>query len=388
MFENEKDIIDKIEKSGAFQDSMRDSNKHYHQLTSDILNGMVDWVRVVDSNCNVIYSNRAMSDSVGNDAIGKKCYAIFDRKGPCRRCVTATTIATGELSEKEEQIGDRHFSMKSSPVKDKNGDIYAVVEVLRDITRERKLEKQIIVKNEKMSRDISLARKIQGKILPKPGIYTDLEFEYIYRPSEMLSGDIFDIFDIDDEHIGFYIADVVGHGVAASIMTMFIKQTLASVANEYMSPSEAISYLHQNFADLNLEIENYFTIFYCVLNKKTKELKYVNGGHNSIPILAKESRIVKLEVAGFPIMSLFSNEDYIEKSINLKKDDVIILCTDGLIEAKNKDNELYGYERLEDIINKNLKLKSNIIDEIRKDVDDFRYKELEDDFTLLQIKIL
>ncbi len=362
--------------------------EEYHQLTSDVLDGMADWVRVVDTDCNVIYSNKAMVDGLGKEILGKKCYAIFGENSPCRRCVTETTIATGELSEKEEQIGNKYFSMKSSPVRDKDGETYAVVEVLRDITRERKLEKQIMIKNEKMSKDINFARKIQRKLLPKPGNYEEIEFEYIYLPSEMLSGDIFDVFEIDDEHIGFYISDVVGHGVTASIMTMFIKQTLASVANEFKSPAKTISYLHQNLLDLNLELENYFTIFYGILNTKTKVLQYVNGGHNSIPILGRKDRIFKLESSGFPIMSLFAEASYTEQSVQLEKDDIIILYTDGLIEAKNKDSELYGYERLEDVIEDNLGKKESMIDIIRDDVDDFRYKELEDDFTLLQLKIL
>lgn len=361
----------------------------YDKLASDVLESMVDWVRVIDINCNIIYSNRKSPEIEGFEGrvTGKKCYDIFGRTNACRRCLTETTMATGEISEKEEMIGDRYFSMKSSPVKDGNGNIYAIVEVLRDITRERKLEKQIMLKNEKMSRDINFARKIQRKLLPKPGQYDKVDFKYIYLPSEMLSGDMFDIFQIDEKHIGFYISDVVGHGVTASIMTMFIKQTLGTVGNEFISPADTISYLHENFLELDLEFENYFTIFYGVLNTETRELTFVNGGHNSIPILARESGLQKLEGTGFPIMSIFAEANYTEQKIQLEKGDRLILYTDGLIEAKNKDSELYGYERLVETIENNLGCRDDLIDIIKDDVDDFRYKELEDDFTLLQLKI-
>ncbi|MDO5707809.1 MAG: SpoIIE family protein phosphatase [Andreesenia angusta] len=362
--------------------------KNNKELESDILDSMVDWVRVIDTNCNIIYSNRAMQEGVEDKSLeNNKCYDIFGRVDACRRCLTETTIATGEISEKEEKIGERYFSMKSSPVMDSEGNIYAIVEVLRDITRERKLEKQIILKNEKMSRDINFARKIQRKLLPKAGNYKNINFDYIYLPSEMLSGDMFDIFYIDDEHIGFYISDVVGHGVTASIMTMFIKQTLGTSGNKFTSPKEAIAYLHENFLGLDLDCESYFTIFYGVMNTSNKVLKFVNGGHNSIPILARDSGIIKLEGTGFPIMSFFSKAKYKEETINLEKNDSLILYTDGLIEAKNKDSEFYGYHRLRKIVNNSLKDREKLIVKIKNDVDKFRYKELEDDFTLLQLNI-
>lgn len=363
------------------------ANKDMFQLASDVLDGMVDWVRVVDVDGNVVYSNRAMQEGVGESMVGQKCYAIFGKSCPCRRCVTEMTKNTGEISEKEEMIGERFFSMKSAPVKDEDGNIYAVVEVLRDVTRERKLEKQIMLRNEKMSNDINFARKIQRKLLPEAGDYECVKVEYIYLPSEMLSGDMFDIFNIDESHIGFYISDVVGHGVTASIMTMFVKQTLASISNEFASPSEALSYLHKNFLDLNLEAENYFTIFYGVFNTETKELSFVNGGHNSIPMLIRGSEIIKLEGSGYPIMSLFPKVSYTEHKIRLEKDDRLILYTDGLIEAKNKENELYGYERLQSAIENNMEKDSSIISYIKEDVDEFRYKELDDDFTLIQLNI-
>ena len=76
-----------------------------------------------------------------------------------------------------------------------------------------------------MSKDLGFAKHIQEKILPPKGVIDNLHIDYIYKPSEMLSGDIFDVFHIDEDHIGIYISDVSGHGVAAAMMTMFIRQT-------------------------------------------------------------------------------------------------------------------------------------------------------------------
>lgn len=358
---------------------------NYDRLASDILDGMVDWVRVIDNKGYTIYTNKSMERDLRGKALGAKCYKVFEKDSRCRRCITETTMSTGEIAEKEEIIGDKIFSIKSSPVRDDNGNIYAVVEVFRDVTKERKLEKEIMKRNEKMSKDLAFARKIQKKILPKEGEYGGIEMEYLYRPCEMLSGDMFDIFRIDEKHTGFYVSDVVGHGVTASIMTMFVKQTMASIVSEYISPSEAMTNLHRNFLDLNLDVESYFTIFYGIVNTEDRTLRFVNGGHNSVPFHLKKENINYLEGTGYPITSLFNEIDYVESEVSLEEGDELLLYTDGIIEAKNRDGEIYGFERLAKVIKER---SENPIHAIKKSVDEFIYYELEDDFTILRLKLL
>ncbi|KNF07781.1 putative phosphatase [Gottschalkia purinilytica] len=363
----------------------RQKIKGHRTLTYDILDGMVDWVRVINNNGIIIYANKSMEEALGKNIVGAKCYSVFGKSCPCVRCITDTTVSTGEIAEKEEEIGDKIYSIKSSPVRDIDDNIYAVVEVFRDVTRERKLEKEIIKKNEKMSKDLAFARKIQKTILPKKGSYGSIDVDYLYSPSEMLSGDMFDICRIDQDHIGIYISDVVGHGVTASIMTMFVKQSMAGITSEYLSPSKAISQLHKNFLDLNLDDENYFTIFYGVINTKNNTFTYVNGGHNSIPLLIKDDKVSFLEATGYPITSLFNEVKYEEQAIKLDKDDKILLYTDGIIEAKNEDKELFGIDRLVQTVKNSDK---DLINSIKEKIDEFKYDELEDDFTILQLKVI
>ncbi|OHW61779.1 phosphoserine phosphatase RsbP [Andreesenia angusta] len=358
---------------------------NYDRLASDILDGMVDWVRVIDNKGYTIYTNKSMERDLQGRALGAKCYRVFEKDSRCRRCITETTMSTGEIAEKEEIIGEKIFSIKSSPVRDDEGNIYAVVEVFRDVTKERKLEKEIMKRNEKMSKDLAFARKIQKKILPKQGKYGRVEMEYLYRPCEMLSGDMFDIFKIDESHIGFYVSDVVGHGVTASIMTMFVKQTMASIVSEYISPGEAMTNLHKNFLDLNLDVESYFTIFYGIINTEDRVLKFVNGGHNSVPFHIKSEDIGHLEGTGYPITSLFDNIVYTDSQVKLSSGDELILYTDGITEAKNREGEEYGFERLADIVGER---HENPIKAIKNSVDDFIFYELEDDFTILRLKLL
>ena len=377
-----------LSQSGSL--TLEEKIKQHKRLTYDILDGMVDWVRVIDQDGIIIFTNKSMQNATQVSLVGNKCHLIFGKSCPCIRCIVDATRITGEAVEKEERIGDKIFSVKSSPVRDLNGNIYAVVEVFRDVTRERTLEREIISKNEKMSRDINFAKKIQEKILPERGKMRSLGIDYMYKPSEMLSGDIFDIQIIDENHVGVYISDVVGHGVTASIMTMFIRQTMENIMSETLSPSETISRLHKSFFDLNLDDENYFTIFYGVINTKENTIKYSNGGHNGIPIIIRkneneEKEIIFLEATGYPITYLFEEVSYEEYTVKLNKDDNILLFTDGILECRNENGELFGIDRLTEIAKKH---SNGLLKAIEDEITNYSYKDLEDDLAILKIEVL
>src|SRR5690554_2116101 len=100
-----KETIDYVEKK----------IEEYGMLNYHVLEGMADWVRVVDKEGVIIYANKTMKDAVGHDVVGKKCYQAHGADVPCNFCITERSIKTGEVVQKEEIIGGRYFSVKSSP---------------------------------------------------------------------------------------------------------------------------------------------------------------------------------------------------------------------------------------------------------------------------------
>ena len=353
-------------------------------LNYHVLEGMADWVRVVDRNGQIIYANRTMKEALGNNVLDQECYSTLGKDHKCSFCITDRSIRKGETVQKEEIINGRYFSVKSSPVEDSNGEIFAAVQVFRDVTRERKLELQLIEKNKKMSKDLGFAKRIQEKILPQKGKIDNLMIDYIYKPSETLSGDMFDVFQIDDENIGIYISDVVGHGVAASMMTMFIRQTMRSIKIDILSPSIALAELHRRFTMLGLETDKYFTIFYGVFNKSTYQFKYANAGHNSIPIKYNDDGLEVLEIKGYPIALLFDEMMYDEKKVQLKKDDKILFYTDGITESKDKDGKEFGIESVIEMIEAH---NGDLLTEIQDKIISYSWGEQEDDFALVLMEV-
>lgn len=354
-------------------------------LNYHVLESMADWVRVVDRNGTIIYANRAIKAALGEEIVGGKCYVAYGKEEICNFCITERTIDTGEIVQKEETINGRQFSVKSSPVTNKEGEIFAAVEVFRDVTRERKLELELIERNKKMQRDLAVARKIQEKILPEAGNKYNLDIDYLYRPSEMLSGDIFDIFPVDEDHLGIYIADVSGHGVSASMMTMFIRQSMRSIKDEIFSPALALKELQSQFHKLNLEVDRYFTIFYGIFNQSTYEFRYSNAGHNCMPLVYSEKgNIDLLDLKGYPILSLFEQVNYDEKSLLLKRDDRILLYTDGVTEVRNKDGQEFGIEGILNALEEN---RSSSVLDIEDIIIRFSWGEQEDDIAIVLLRV-
>lgn len=349
---------------------------------------MFDWVRVLDMNDNVIYMNKAMTDSLGKDLIGSKCYSVIGRTEPCSNCISRKAIFDGISHEKEEYINDRIFSVMSSPIKNAEGDIIAAVEVLRDTTQLRQLFHETRQQNDKFRTELEMARKLQVSLLPGPIPDQRLDFSFIYTPCELLGGDFLDIFKIDDSHIGLYIADVSGHGVPASFLTVFLRSTLDK---KQLSPAKALENLYHEFNQSKLDEELYITIFYTIIDLEKKEMIYSNAGLSVSPFVYGKNRFELLRLPGIPISNWTEKPEYINGTLKLYSGDKLFLYSDGILEMRNKQNEQYGEERLLDIIlNNGLKPKQLLLN-IKKSAFQFAQirseNQLLDDVTMALLEV-
>lgn len=365
-------------------------NVNINGLTEHIINGMSDWVRVIDLNDNLIYVNKSMSSSLKGDFIGKKCYKAIGRDTPCENCVSRSAVINGQPQHKEELILDRIYSVISSPIKDNDGNIIAIVEVLRDITDMKKLQKEIILQNKKLKRELNMARRLQCSLLPKNPPEDKVEFSYIYKPCDTLGGDFLDIFEIDAGHIGVYIADVSGHGVAASMLTVFLR---SSIDKNLLSPADALKKLYKEFNRDYSDQDLYITVFYAIINTQNNTLVYSNAGHNVSPIVLNpdSKRFELLRIPGIPISNWVEDPSYNDRKLVLNKGDRLFLYTDGIVELKNHNSEQFGEDRLVNALQNNSKSPDVILDQIIKAASKFagidQYSQVADDITMALIEI-
>jgi len=300
-----------------------------------ILNGMVDMVRVVDADNNIVLMNKKMIEVMG-DMTGQKCYSVFCADGPCDECISLCAIRRKHSFSKLETLNGRIYSVLSSPVLNEEGEVVAAVEVFRDITEERQLREQIMKHNNQMLQDLNFARKIQYSFLPNrmPNAHP-YRFFALYKPCEMVSGDMYDVFWVDENHIAFYIADVAGHGVTAAMLTVFLKEAMlyrAKEVNRIYTPSQMLEELCKRFRQVDLEDHFYITLFYGLINVKTGQFQYSNAGHSVPPILVGSERMKGLELPGLPICKWFEDVSYEDGQEELLPGDKLLLYTDGLVE--------------------------------------------------------
>ncbi len=197
----------------------------------------------------------------------------------------------------------------------------------------------------RLQEEVSMARQIQLDLLPSsPPI---LECSQIYAqstPSRTIGGDFYDFIELDDSRIGVVIADASGKGMPAALM---IAQTQAMIRSELNNGNSIATML----ANVNQQIvkstssEKYVTLFYGELNTKTHEFSYANAGHN-YPMLVRSSGEVELLQEGGPIIGALPGLHYEEATVQLEKDDLLFLFTDGLSEAMNENDEEYTEERI------------------------------------------
>ena len=348
-----------------------------------ILDSMIDGVRLINKYMTVIHTNESIEKNIMSHTIGKKCYEGIGRCEKCMECGADITFETGETVKTYQQINGSHYMVISSPVYDRYNGISAVVEVFRNITKEKELEKSLLERNGKMKQDIDFAKKMQVNMLPLKGIYNDLKIDYYYEPSELLSGDMFDVFKINRVCTGFYICDVVGHGISASMISMYVRQTVRAISKDRTDINAIMGELHRTFLALNFDDDKYFSIFYCIFNKNTHTLEYINAGHNCLPLFKRGREITRVESKGYPICNIFDSVSYEINHLQMEENDKILFYTDGITEMKDEEGNFLQEEGLVEIFEKH----DDIILNIEEEIKNIGGRNT-DDLALLEIKVI
>jgi sigma-B regulation protein RsbU (phosphoserine phosphatase) len=169
----------------------------------------------------------------------------------------------------------------------------------------------------------------------------------VFLPAEWVSGDIYNSVRIDEKHLGFYVADVVGHGMPAALLTIFLKQALVmrtTVDNAYhiFSPAEVMKNLNKRMATQKLSGYQFATCCYCLLNTETLEMTFARAGH-PYPVLMRRGQEPKqLEVRG-SLLGVFKDAEYSEDKIQLQPGDKVLLYSDGAEPFIGNFNDLTGF---------------------------------------------
>ena len=224
------------------------------------------------------------------------------------------------------------------------------------------LKKQVQDMYNTVDRELKIVGDIQRSLLPAkmPSIST-LKLAASYQTSQRAGGDYYDFFPLCDEKWGILIADVSGHGTPAAVM-MAITHSIAHLSpKESGTPAALLGFLNEQLVSrYTNESGTFVTAFYGIYDAVHRSLTYSSAGHNPPRLWqCSQSQLLLLDKAANLPLGLMANVEYENETMQLHPGDRLVLYTDGITEAANSTGELFGVERLDDILGNSCTLNHN-----------------------------
>jgi sigma-B regulation protein RsbU (phosphoserine phosphatase) len=251
---------------------------------------------------------------------------------------------------------------------------------------------------ERLRREIEIAKQVQLQLFPQtqPQMRT-IDYSAICRPAREVGGDYYDFLQLDADNLCLALGDISGKGLSASLLMASLQALMRSQAPvRGFSPAALISDINRLMCN-STDGSKYATFFCSIYNDKSRELTFVNAGHNP-PMLFRRNgvpgetadccRLLRLTTGG-TVVGIFPSARYEQEALPLRVGDVIVIFTDGVTEAFNTDSEEFGEDRLTAVVRKSLDLScADIRDRILAEIDAFVADAPQhDDITLLVLRV-
>lgn len=237
---------------------------------------------------------------------------------------------------------------------------------------------------ERFKAELDIATKIQAANLPTEAIKNDyFKVNGYSQPAREVGGDFFDYYMIDDDNLAIVIGDASGKGVPAAIIAMITQVVIKQILYHHHNPSKVLHLINNQLCENNSE-SMFLTLWLGIYNRTTKKLTFSNAGHNP-PLIKENGGFKYLDIDTGIVLGVMEDFDYVTEDIVVT--DELVLYTDGITDANNKDDEMYGEDRLLSFFN-GFKSDADPIMPLLNDIHKFtRDAEQFDDMTLLYLRI-
>jgi sigma-B regulation protein RsbU (phosphoserine phosphatase) len=211
-----------------------------------------------------------------------------------------------------------------------------------------RLYEQIAQQERRLERDLALARELQMRLLPQslPQLQ-HLELAAKFTPARAIGGDLYDFIPYSLSRLGIVIGDVSGKGAPAAIYAALVSGILRSHAPIEPGPAEMLSAVNLSLAERRIEAQ-FVSLIYAVWDDEHRTLLVANSGLPR-PVLLHEGKNSVIEATGLPL-GLFDDANYDEFRFKMKPGDMFVFFSDGILDARNRQGELFGRGRVEKII--------------------------------------
>lgn len=243
----------------------------------------------------------------------------------------------------------------------------------------------------KLNQELAEAAAYVYEALPAPISIGSVKIDWRFTPSTSLGGDAFGYHWIDEDHIAIYLIDVSGHGVGAALLSVSVINVLRSQSlpnADFKDPGQVLGSLNTTFpGEENNDM--FFTIWYGIYNKNTRELLYASGGHPPALLLndndTKGFRVQKLRTPNFVIGGL-SETTYQKLNQRIDEKSTLYIFSDGVYEVKKSDGTMWRFQDFSTFMQKMNNESQSRLDRLYNYVKDLgESDQLEDDFTIMEV---
>jgi serine phosphatase RsbU (regulator of sigma subunit) len=188
---------------------------------------------------------------------------------------------------------------------------------------------------------------MSNKVTPVHGI----SFSSLWRPAGVVSGDMYDITQLDNDHVAIFIADAIGHGISAAMLAMMLTRTLAanrhnSATGHFTEPKDVLNHLNSALLQRSGDSARFATACYGILNCKTRKLTYAGAGHPPALLTKYDGSPILLDSEG-PLLGVFETDDFPQRNIQLRTGDTLLFYSDGFEHALGngdyEEGKLHSY---------------------------------------------
>jgi sigma-B regulation protein RsbU (phosphoserine phosphatase) len=249
------------------------------------------------------------------------------------------------------------------------------------------------VAKESMEGQLKIASAIQLGMIPKeyPAFPKQNEFNIygIMHPAKEVGGDLYNYFMIDEDHLGFTIGDVSGKGIPAALFMAMTNTLIKAIALSGLSPAEVLFKANNELCKDN-DQSMFVTLLFAILNIKTGEVEFANAGHNPFIWMQNGQGVDYRKLSSGMVLAAFENFEFVNERLTLKKNDTLFMYTDGVTEAMNNHQQLFGEKRLLELIQSSKSMAiPELVDQTLNGLSGFvNGYEQSDDITILTLRFL
>lgn len=380
-------------------------------LLRTIIDHLPSRVFVKDTLYRFVLNNKAHLESLGvtqGEALGRTTIDFFPGERGQQAVADDKQVLGGGpsiLAQEKSDFGGEghvHWSLTTKvPLRDTQGRVTGIVGISHDITRRKVVEDELVRRNAEIEADVRMACKVQEAFLPRaypsfpkgvPAESSALQFAHRYIPATTLGGDFFQIVQISDTTCGVLVCDVMGHGVRAGLLTALIRGVVEEMDERASDPGRVLAEINMSLTPIVEQTGEpvFATAFFGVVDSAAGTLVYSNAGHPAPLIRRGTTAAIEALVPENPepAAGLIEGFKYTSLHVSFEPGDLLLGFTDGVFEARNASEEMFGEERLKQLLATHASLGGRaLIDGLIAEVVAFTgHEQFEDDICIVSVE--